>query len=242
MIPSMFTKTIRPLALAVLVMALHSCTMQPELTGLKNLPSVKYFAPEIKAFDSLNNAEDYPHDAILFTGSSSIRLWSTIGKDMSPYHPINRGFGGAKVEDLAYYLKRIVYPHDFRAIVLFAGTNNITGAPSEMPVDSILYWTRDINSMIRKKYPKVPIFWIAVTPTPSREKVLGRVQDYNRRMAELCAKGKNLHFIDTEKSYLDEQGRPIPRYFIGDMLHMNHEGYLLWSSFIKKELDRVLAN
>jgi lysophospholipase L1-like esterase len=233
---------LRAFAFVILVLLIQSCTMQPELSGLKNLPSVKYFAPEIARFDSLDKVEDHPANAILFTGSSSIRLWSTMGEDMAPYATINRGFGGARVEDLAYYLKRIVYPHDFKAIVLFAGTNNITGAPGEMPADSILYWVHDINRMIRKKYPVVPIFWITVTPTPSREKVLGRVQSYNRQLAEMLGKENNVHLIDTEAAYLDPSGKPIPRYFIGDMLHMNHDGYLLWSSIIRKDLDRVLKH
>ena len=232
----------RLLPYLVLVLLVQSCTMQPELTGLKQLPSVKYFAPEIARFDSLNKVEDHPANAVLMTGSSSIRLWSTMTEDLAPYYTINRGFGGAKVEDLAYYLKRIVYPHEFRAIVIFAGTNNITGASNEMPVDSILYWTNDINKMIRKKYPVVPIFWITVTPTPSREKVLDRVKDYNRRLSSTLSKEKNIHLIDTEAAYLDANGRPIPRYFLADMLHMNHEGYLIWAGIIKKELDKVLAH
>jgi len=230
----------RYLGLVALILLFQGCTLQPELNGLKNLPSVTYFAPEIAAFDSLNNAEDHPENAILFTGSSSIRLWSTMPEDMAPYATIRRGFGGAKIEDLAFYLKRIVYPHAFRAIVLFAGTNNITGAPNEMPADSILYWVHDIDRMIRKKYPVVPIFWITVTPVPSRAKVMDRVRSYNQKLAEQVGREKNVHLIDTWSSYLDADGRPIPRYFIADQLHMNHDGYLLWATLIKAELGKVL--
>ena len=33
---------------------------------------------DILAFEKLDKSESYPNNAILFTGSSSIRLWSTI--------------------------------------------------------------------------------------------------------------------------------------------------------------------
>ena len=41
--------------------------------------------PEIAAFETLDQQENYPKDAILFLGSSSIRLWKTIKEDMAPY-------------------------------------------------------------------------------------------------------------------------------------------------------------
>jgi hypothetical protein len=53
---------------------------------------------------------------------------------------IRRGFGGAKIEDAAYYLHRIVYPPELQSHCFFAGTNNITGSANDMPADSILHW------------------------------------------------------------------------------------------------------
>ncbi len=208
---------------------------------LKNLPSVKSFEKEIAIFDSLTNAEDYPSDAVLFTGSSSIRLWKTIREDMSPYPVIQRGFGGAKIEDMAYYLHRIVYPLNFRAIVFFAGTNNITGTGKEMPADSIVYWINIINHQVRRKYPVVPIFWIAITPVNSRIKVMDKVFAMNKQIKSICERGKNMYFIDTENAFLGTDGKPRPELFINDQLHLNREGYVLWSSIIKHEIDKHLV-
>ena len=41
--------------------------------------------PEINAFEHQNATTDYSKDAILFIGSSSIRLWKTLAEDMAPY-------------------------------------------------------------------------------------------------------------------------------------------------------------
>lgn len=79
--------------------------------------------PAMQKFDSLNEAENYADDAILFTGSSSIRLWSSLEEDMASYPVIQRAYGGAPYGDLAYYIDRIIKPNDFDAIVLFAGND-----------------------------------------------------------------------------------------------------------------------
>ena len=208
---------------------------------LKNTPSVKQYAPEIAKFDSVNKVEDYPTDAILFTGSSSIRLWNTIEEDMAPYKVIRRGFGGAKIEDLAFYLHRIVYPHNFKALVFFAGTNNITGAANDMPADSILHWIKLINHQVRRKYPIVPIFWVAITPVNSRIKVIDKVFAMNKNIKVLCEESKHMYFIDTEKSFLGADGKPKSDLFISDQLHLNREGYVLWTSLIKASLDKNLG-
>jgi lysophospholipase L1-like esterase len=224
--------------LLLLVLSFGACSPTAKL---KDLPSVRYYAREIAKFDSLTAAEDYPSNAILFTGSSSIRLWSTIKDDMAPYPVIQRGFGGAKIEDMAYYLHRIVYPLNFRAIVFFAGTNNITGSPGDMAADSIVYWIKLINHQVRRKYPVAPIFWIAITPVNSRIKVMDKVFAMNKQVKAICEENKNMYFIDTEKSYLGADGKPRAELFIGDQLHMNRDGYILWSSLIKTELDKRLG-
>jgi lysophospholipase L1-like esterase len=226
------------LLLLLFISVLEACSPTAKL---KNLPSVKSFEKDIAKFDSLTNAEDYPAGSVLFTGSSSIRLWKTIREDMSPYPVIQRGFGGARIEDMAYYLHRIVYPLNFRAIVFFAGTNNITGAANDMPADSIVYWINTINQQVRRKYPVVPIFWIAITPVNSRIKVMDKVFAMNRQIKAICGGNKNMYFIDTEKSFLGADGKPRAELFINDQLHLNREGYIVWSSLIKGELDKHLV-
>ena len=51
----------------------------------------KKWAKAIDTFDELNKKENDPSDAIMFIGSSSIRKWETMAKDMAPYPTIRRG-------------------------------------------------------------------------------------------------------------------------------------------------------
>ena len=47
-------------------------------------------------------------DIVLFTGSSSIRMWSSIQSDFPNYNIVNRGFGGSQTSDLLYYFDQLI--------------------------------------------------------------------------------------------------------------------------------------
>jgi hypothetical protein len=61
----------RIIIIAILLSAL-SCS---PLKVYKELPEVKAWEPEIGKFEVLDKTEHYPDDAVIFAGSSSIRLW-----------------------------------------------------------------------------------------------------------------------------------------------------------------------
>ena len=65
----------------------------------KELP----FESEIKAFEASDKTNSPPSGAILFIGSSSIRLWKTLAQDFPDQHVINRGFGGSQIIDSVNY-------------------------------------------------------------------------------------------------------------------------------------------
>ena len=151
---------------------------------------------EIAAFDKLNQSEKYPDNSILFTGSSSIRIWSTIKEELSPYPIIQRGFGGSNSPAVAYYTERIVYPHQFSAVAIFIG-NDITGSPDDLTPKESTATFRKIIKTIRAKYKKQPIFIIEITPCQSRWKKWAAIQENNAGLKALCKKQKNLYFIET---------------------------------------------
>ena len=49
-----------------------------------------------------------PTNAILFVGSSSIRVWPNLAATF-PNHPVlNRGFGGSQMSEVLFYFDRVV--------------------------------------------------------------------------------------------------------------------------------------
>ena len=194
----------------------------------------------IMDFELLDKTEKYPDDAILFTGSSSITIWKTINEDMAPYHAINRGFGGSKFSDLACYVDRIVYPHQFKALVIFEA-NDITGSKTDKTPQEDVELFRYIVKTVRKKFPGKPIFLIEITPTKLRWAVWPKIKEANRLLKQTCESLPHVYFIETASSYLNEKGEPRTELAKADMLHQNRDGYLIWMKLIKDKLDQTFG-
>jgi hypothetical protein len=211
------------------------------LSKYRNLPEVKAWEGDIEKFEQLDLTKSYPSDAILFAGSSSIRLWSTIGKDMMPYNVIQRGYGGSKLSDFAVYADRIIYPHPCMAIVIFIA-NDISGNENDKSPLEVSQLFRKTLYIIRRKFKDTPVFWISVTPTPSRWAVWPEIKEANEMIKEICDSHRNTYFIDTEKYFLNSSGLPRSELFVEDRLHLNDEGYRIWSGIIRNELNNILVN
>ncbi len=211
------------------------------ISKYENDADVLSWENDIKEFERRDSLETVPANAILFTGSSSIRLWSTIEEDMKPYPVITRGYGGAKLSDFAVYCERIIYPHQFKAIVLFIA-NDITGSDNDKSPQEVLTLFQYVVKKIREKYKDEPVFFVQITPTNSRWKVWNKISEANSLIKDYCSKEKSLYFIDTAHQFIGADGRPRGELFMTDQLHLNDQGYKLWSLIIKSKLDKVLAS
>ena len=225
--------------LLVLATGLVAFMTSGDLTS-KYAAEASKWEKNIKDFEALDKTEKYPDDAILFTGSSSITIWKTIGEDMAPYHAINRGFGGSKFSDLDCYIDRIVYPHKFKALVIFEA-NDITGSTADKTPQEDVDLFKDIVKTVRKKFPEKPIFLIEITPTKLRWAAWPQIKEANRLLKQACENLPHVYFIETAASYLNEKGEPRTELVQADMLHQNRDGYLIWMKLIKDKLDQTFA-
>lgn len=226
----------RLLILIILTSFLVSCA---SLGKYRELPEVKAWESEIEKFEQLDIAKSYPPDAIMFAGSSSIRLWSTLGKDMLPYNVIQRGYGGAKLSDFAVYADRILYPHKCRAIVLFIA-NDISGSNSDKSPLEVSQLFKQTLYIIRKQFRETPVIWVSVTPTPLRWHIWPEIKEAGEMISEICESHRNTYYLDTEQYFTNEKGLPRADLFLDDRLHLNDEGYKVWSGLIKNELNKIL--
>jgi GDSL-like Lipase/Acylhydrolase family len=204
----------------------------------QSLPEVKAWENDIKNFEQLDRSVTYSDKSILFAGSSSIRLWSSLEQDMAPYPVIQRGFGGSKMSDLVVYASRIIDPHPCRAIVIFVA-NDITGSKEDKSPVEVASLFRSLLKTIRKTHSSTPLFWIEITPTPSRWQVWPSIQKANELIRDICIHQKNTYFIKTDFAFLNEKGVPVDDLFREDKLHLSEKGYSVWTQIIRKELERV---
>lgn len=207
----------------------------------KYKPSGRQWAlPEIKAFEQLDAIQDYNQDAILFIGSSSIRLWKTLAEDMAPYPVIQRGYGGAHFRDLVFFTDRILADHELSMVVCFVA-NDISGSPKDATPKEVLKLFKLFVKQVREKHPDIPILQIAITPTLSRWEHWVEINQANELIKSYCENTKHLYYIDTVPTFLDAEDQPKSAWFIGDQLHLNTKGYEVWNSLIKSEVERIKA-
>ena len=184
----------------------------------------------IKEYDKIYEPAQTP---IVFAGSSSIRKWNNMQTAFGSYNIINRGIGGAVIEDITYYLNQLVFVYEPRQIVLYVGENNLPNE-NETP-DIILDKTITLYKAIRAKLPEVPIVYISMKPSPSRANYQQKCMAANDLIKKFIATQKNIVFVDVFTPML-KNGKSRPELFVSDMLHMNKEGYSIWQKLIEPYL------
>ena len=228
-----------------LVLLLFACDKpQPEVQAEAPVQSTP--APDdptrwendIAAFEAEDEATAPPEDALLFVGSSSIRLWESLKEDMAPMPVIQRGFGGSKLGDCIHYANRIVTPYNPRALVVFCGSNDIAG-DNPKSAEAVLGLYQEFVDKVHADLPDLPIYFIAISPTGSRWAHRDIVAEANRRIEEYTAQHESLHFIDTASALLDENGESREDLFREDKLHLNPDGYDVWTSIIRPEMEKL---
>ena len=199
------------------------------------------YAEDIEDLLAQTRAGPPPEGAVVFTGSSSIRLWSTLKRDMDPLPIIQHGFGGAKLGDVEFYADQLVTPFDPQAVVVFAGTNDLQPHASKPP-EVLLRTYQAFVTRVRIDLPDVPIYFIGITPTPRRWVIWDQAQETNRLIRDWSDQDPNLLYIETGPALLGENGQPDPENYRLDKLHLSDEGYAIWTEIIRTRLMRDLAS
>jgi len=199
----------------------------PAAKSAKQTPPAKAdrWEPAIRAFEAKDRTQAPAKGGIVFVGSSSIVRWD-LPKSFPGLDAINRGFGGSQLADSVRYAHRIVIPHQPRAVVLYAGDNDLaSGKTPQQVFDDYRRFVAKIHAAL----PRARILYIAIKPSKARWKLIDKIRAANRLIADFAAKDPRLVFIDVERPMLGADGKPRPELFMPDGLHLNAEGYRLWA-------------
>lgn len=173
--------------------------------------------------------------AVLFTGSSSIRFWTTLEEDMQPLVTIRHGFGGSKLGDIEYFAESLINEFEPRAVVVFAGTNDIQ--PGRLKTPEVLLATyQRLVARVRADLPNAPIYYIGITPSPLRVGVWDVSVTTNRLIREFTETDSSLHYIETGHRLMDASGVPDGDNYRWDRLHLSERGYEIWTEIIRTRL------
>lgn len=187
--------------------------------------SYKRWEKEIAAFAEIDRKQTPPENAILFTGSSSIRMWTTLGQDFPSIRFINRGFGGSHFEELLHFAPQIVLPYKPKLIVVYSGENDIVSGQS---AENVLADFKAFVAFRDKNLPLTPIVYISMKPSILRLAEWPEMKRGNDLIKAEIANHKRVRYADLASKMLGPDGKPLPDIFLFDNLHMNAKGYAIW--------------
>lgn len=195
----------------------------------------KPFWNEIQQFKHQDSITMPAKNGIVFTGSSSIRMWKDLETTYKDYNAINRGFGGSVLPQVNDYVNELVLKYKPHQVVIYCGDNDIAAGAS---ADQVLASFTTLFNNIRKGLPRTSIAFISMKLSPSRTKFVPEVLKGNALIKEYIAKQKNAVFIDIASKMLDSKGEMRPELFQNDMLHMKPAGYEIWVKEITPYLKK----
>ena len=202
---------------------------------LDEIGSAEFWASEIEAFEAAD-AKRFPDEGlVLFTGSSSVRFWDTLTEDMAPLGVLNRGFGGAHMSHVVHYSDRIITPYAARALVVYAGDNDIGAGKTPAVV------VTDFEALVahvRKTQPEIPIYYITIKASRARWELWPVMDDANHRIAAIADRDPLITVLDVSAPMLALGGGDAPPadLFWIDGLHLTAKGYALWTEVVRTRL------
>jgi lysophospholipase L1-like esterase len=224
-----FPQVVLYLAAAGVALMPHSFVHQ---SWADDKPDFSRWEKDIAAFENQDKKTPPPKKAVLFAGSSSVRLWD-LKKSFPDLDVINRGFGGSQIADSTHFAARILFKAEPRVIVLYAGDNDIAGGKTPEQV------TEDFQSfagLVHKELPSAKIIFISIKPSPKRWEMAGTQKKANEQIEAWCKKNDYVVYVDVVKPMLGDDGKPRQELFLKDGLHLNEKGYELWASLLKPHL------
>ncbi len=184
----------------------------------------------IAAFEQKDRTSPPPKNALLFIGSSGIRLWTSLAADFPGHQVINRGFGGSQIADSTHFADRIIFPYEPRMIFLRAGGNDLAAGKSPGQVFEDF---KEFVATVHAKLPETDIAYIALNPSIARWKQADKEKELNSMVEEFVRQTPHLKYIETFSMVLGPDGKPRPELFIADRLHFNAEGYKLLKEVVR---------
>ena len=190
---------------------------------------------EIAAYEQIDRTNPPPADALLFIGSSTIRLWKTLAQDFPGHRVINRGFGGSEIVDSTHFADRVILPYKPRMVLLRAGGNDLNAGKSP---EQVFADFKEFVAKIHSKLPRTEIVFISLSPSIARWKQADKEKAVNTMIEEYIRQTPRLKYIETYPMPLGADGQPRAELFVADKLHFNAEGYKLLAEIVRPHLPK----
>jgi len=191
---------------------------------------LEWYEPDVQELEKLHATAPPPTGAVLFYGSSSLRLWTTLSEDMAPWPVVNRAFGGSTLAACVHFFDRLVVPCAPGSIVLYAGDNDLGDGRSP---DDIVRSLRTMLTLIDATLGSTPVAYVSIKPSLARWNLHEKIQRVNNAARALMEQRPSGYYVDVYTSMLGPDGRPRTELFEADGLHLSVKGYQVWTHILR---------
>lgn len=188
------------------------------------------FTNEVKAITAkYDTIWDSSKETIIFTGSSSVRLWKGLEQSFAKHQIINTGFGGSQSSDLLHFINKLVLQYKPNKVFIYEGDNDLW---DKKRPNAVIGTIEEIIRRIKATDETTQVILISAKPSISRWKIRGKYKRLNRKMERFTQNDPKVFFVDVWKPMLNNHKLKTD-IFIEDGLHMNQKGYDIWYETMK---------
>nr|WP_299174424.1 GDSL-type esterase/lipase family protein [uncultured Allomuricauda sp.] len=192
------------------------------------------FKDEVKEIqEKVNTTWDSEKPTIVFTGSSSVRMWEDLQERFPSKQILNTGFGGSQSVDLERFLDELILNYDPKQVFIYEGDNDISSKRKPKAIEGTIH---DIVEELQRRSPEMEIVLISAKPSISRWHLKRKYKRLNKKLSKLAAEMKNVRYADVWSIMLNKR-KLKTHLFIEDGLHMNRQGYDLWYAVLKDYIN-----
>lgn len=231
----------RSLLAAALLCTGAACAGAPSTAAapLEALPLDPVSSPawidDMARFAAEDASRPPPPRPVVFTGSSSVRMWPDLERAFGDLPVLNRGFGGSQFRDAVHHADEIAIRYRPRRVLIYSGDNDLMSgrSPAQVAADA-----RRFAARIHRELPGTPVAFIAIKPSPHNAHLIDRQREANALIADWARRQPDVDYIDVFTPMLDADGHPRTDLFLADGLHLDAQGYALWRRLVGAYLGR----
>lgn len=190
-----------------------------------------WYEDEVRALERIQMAAPPAPGSVLFYGSSSFRLWSTLSEDLATWPVVNRAFGGSTMAACVHFFERLAVPSIPGSMVFYAGDNDLgDGRKPEEVIGSFQSLLSKTDALLGP----IPFAFVSIKPSPARWHLRDRIVHVNDEIRHLLNQRPRCYYIDVFGPMLGIDGQPRTDLFDADGLHLNITGYRLWARMLNE--------
>ncbi len=179
---------------------------------------------------------------VVFLGDSITHGWEGNGREVfkklnDDYKILNLGHSGDRTQHLVWrYLNGELDGYSTKLFMLMIGTNNAYDSAEDVAAG-----IKRIIEITQKLHPESKMLLLPIFPRGDNAKNGHRIK--NEKTNEIIkgyADGEKVFWCDFNDKFLEPgPDKVLPRSIMPDLLHPNHDGYLIWEAAVRPYFEKI---